>query len=242
MKKIAAYSLAMFAPCAAAFAAQPTGTEWKEPENLSFGREERRAAFSSFDTLESALKILPEFSERTISLDSETAWKFKWSPDPASRPVGFEKPDYDVSGWETIKVPCSWQAYGANGKGGWGTALYVNQTYPFKRDQPDVMGEPPKEWTSYAARNPVGSYRRDFEVPEKWNGQEIFLKFDAVDSFFYLWVNGEYVGFSKDSRNPAEFNVIECRIKLHLQPHTLTWLKSSCGATEWRSIHTAMVR
>ena len=185
----------------------PTGTEWKEPENLSFGREERRAAFSSFDTLESALKILPEFSERTISLDSETAWKFKWSPDPASRPVGFEKPDYDVSGWETIKVPCSWQAYGANGKGGWGTALYVNQTYPFKRDQPDVMGEPPKDWTSYAARNPVGSYRRDFDVPEKWNGQEIFLKFDAVDSFFYLWVNGEYVGFSKDSRNPAEFNV-----------------------------------
>ena len=191
----------------AAFAAQPTGNEWKEPENLSFGREERRTAFSSFDTLESALKILPEFSERTISLDSETAWKFKWSPDPASRPVGFEKPEYDVSGWETIKVPCSWQAYGANGKGGWGTALYVNQTYPFKRDQPDVMGEPPKDWTSYAARNPVGSYRRDFDVPEKWNGQEIFLKFDAVDSFFYLWVNGEYVGFSKDSRNPAEFNV-----------------------------------
>ena len=207
MKKIAAYSLAMFAPCAVAFAAEPTGTEWKEPENLSFGREERRAAFSSFDTLESALKILPEFSERTISLDSETAWKFKWSPDPASRPAGFEKPDYDVSAWETIKVPCSWQAYGANGKGGWGTALYVNQTYPFKRDQPDVMGEPPKDWTSYAARNPVGSYRRDFDVPEKWNGQEIFLKFDAVDSFFYLWVNGEYVGFSKDSRNPAEFNV-----------------------------------
>ena len=157
----------MFAPCAVAFAAQPTGTEWKEPENLSFGREERRAAFSSFDTLESALKILPEFSERTISLDSETAWKFKWSPDPASRPVGFEKPAYDVSGWETIKVPCSWQAYGANGKGGWGTPIYTNQTYPFKRDQPDVMGEPPKDWTAYSARNPVGSYRRDFEVPAK---------------------------------------------------------------------------
>ena len=191
----------------AAFAAQPTGTEWKEPENLSFGREERRSAFSSFDTLESALKILPEFSERTISLDSDTAWKFKWSPDPASRPVGFEKPSYDVSAWDTIKVPCSWQAYGANGKGGWGTPIYTNQTYPFKRDQPDVMGEPPKDWTAYSARNPVGSYRRDFEVPEKWNGQDIFLKFDAVDSFFYLWVNGEYVGFSKDSRNPAEFNV-----------------------------------
>jgi beta-galactosidase len=69
------------------------------------------------------------------------------------------------------------------------------------------MGEPPKDWTAFKERNPVGSYRRDFEVPAKWNGQDIFLKFDAVDSFFYLWVNGEYVGFSKDSRNPAEFNV-----------------------------------
>ena len=190
-----------------AFAAAPTGTEWKESENLSFGREERRAAFSSFDSLESALKILPEFSERTISLDSDTEWKFNWVSEPSKRPVDFYKPDFDVSKWETIKVPCSWQAFGANGKGGWGTAIYSNQTYPFKRDQPDVMGEPPKDWTAFKERNPVGSYRRDFEVPAKWDGQDIFLKFDAVDSFFYLWVNGEYVGFSKDSRNPAEFNV-----------------------------------
>ena len=190
-----------------AFAAAPTGTEWKEPENLSFGREKRRAAFSSFDSLESALKILPEFSERTISLDSDTAWKFNWASEPSKRPVDFFKPDFDVSKWATIKVPCSWQAFGANGKGGWGTAIYSNQTYPFKRDQPDVMGEPPKDWTAFKERNPVGSYRRDFEVPAKWDGQDIFLKFDAVDSFFYLWVNGEYVGFSKDSRNPAEFNV-----------------------------------
>ncbi|MBR5457334.1 MAG: hypothetical protein IKV56_01085, partial [Kiritimatiellae bacterium] len=121
---------------AAVFAAQPTGNEWKEPENLSFGREERRAAFSSFDKLESALGILPEFSERTMTLDSDTAWKFNWASDPSKRPVGFQGLWYYVAGWSSIKVPCSWQAYGANGKGGWGTALYVNQTYPFKRDQP----------------------------------------------------------------------------------------------------------
>ena len=90
--------------------AEPTGTEWKEPENLSFGREARRAAFSSFDSVEEALTILPDRSVRTISLDSATAWKFKWSKDPSSRPVGFQKPDYDVSGWETIRVPASWQA------------------------------------------------------------------------------------------------------------------------------------
>ncbi len=188
-------------------AAEPTGTEWKEPENLSFGREARRAAFSSFDSLETALTILPDQSARTISLDSETAWKFKWSKDPDSRPVGFQKPDFNVSSWSTIRVPSSWQAYGANGEGGWGTALYTNQTYPFKRDQPDVMGTPPSTWTTYFNRNPVGSYRRDIDVPAEFLSGDVFLKFDAVDSFFYLWVNGEYVGFSKDSRNPAEFNV-----------------------------------
>ena len=147
MKKLITISFALSVGLSA-FAAQPTGNEWKEPENLSFGREERRAAFSSFESLESALGILPEFSERTISLDSDTEWKFNWVSEPSKRPVDFYRPDFDVSKWATIKVPCSWQAFGANSKGGWGTALYVNQTYPFKRDQPDVMGEPPKDWTT----------------------------------------------------------------------------------------------
>ena len=207
MKKSMTIGFALSVGLSAFAAALPTGNEWKEPENLSFGREERRAAFSSFDKLESALGILPEFSERTMTLDSDTAWKFNWASDPSKRPVGFQGLWYYVAGWSSIKVPCSWQAYGANGKGGWGTALYVNQTYPFKRDQPDVMGEPPRDWTTYLDRNPVGSYRRNFTLPAGWEDKEIFLKFDAVDSFFYLWVNGEYVGFSKDSRNPAEFNV-----------------------------------
>ncbi len=191
------------------FASAPMGDEWQNNQKLSEGKEPTRAAFSSFATEQEALKILPEFSARQTSLDSDTAWKFKWAKDPDSRPRGFYAPTYDVSKWETIKVPASWQAYGANGKGGWGTALYTNIRYPFARDVPGgskVMGEPPKDFTNYSARNPVGSYRRDFEVKELGKS-EWFLKFDGVDSFFYLWVNGEYVGFSKDSRSPAEFNV-----------------------------------
>ena len=112
--------------------ALPTGTEWQDNQALSYGKEPTRAAFSSFSTIKDAQKILPEYSDRPLSLDSDTAWKFKWSKDPASRPVGFEQPGYDVSAWETIKVPCSWQAYYANGKGGWGTALYTNVGFPFK--------------------------------------------------------------------------------------------------------------
>ena len=194
----------------AVLAASPTGTEWQDNQALSLGREPVRAAFSSFDSERQALKILPEFAPRQLSLDSDTAWRFRWSKNPDERSHGFFYPEYDVSDWETIKVPCSWQAYGANGKGGWGTPLYTNITYPFARDVPggsNVMGEPPKHYTNYEARNPVGQYRRDFEVPSDWDGRDVFLKFDGVDSFFYLWVNGEYVGFSKDSRTPAEFDV-----------------------------------
>jgi beta-galactosidase len=90
---------------------------------------------------------------------------------------------------------------------GSGVPVYANQSYLFKRDWPKVMGEPPKHFTAYENRNPVGSYRRDFEIPADWQGREVFLNFDGVDSFFYLWINGSYVGFSKNSRNPAEFNI-----------------------------------
>ena len=183
---------------------------WQDNSRLSEGKEKPRAAFAPFSSEEKALGILPEFSDRQVSLDSDTEWKFNWAKDPESRPQGFWRPDYDVTGWPAIKVPCSWQACGANGKGGWGTALYTNITYPFQKDVPGgslVTIEPPTNYTAYAARNPVGSYRRDFEVSKDWIGERIFLKFDGVDSFFYLWVNGEYIGFSKDSRSPAEFDV-----------------------------------
>ena len=185
------------------------GGEWQDLSRMSLGREKTRAAFAPFADERAALEILPWKTDRQICLDSDGAWKFKWAKDPASRPVGFEKPAFDVSGWETIKVPCSWQAYGANGKGGWGTALYTNARYPFKCNPPYVMDEPPREFTNYDARNPVGSYRRDFDLPVSWKGDRVFLKFDGVDSFYYLWVNGKYVGFTKDSRCAAEYEVTD---------------------------------
>ena len=97
----------------------PDGGEWQDNQRLSLGKEPSRAAFMPFSNETDALKILPEFSDRQVSLDSESAWKFRWSKDPDSRPVDFWKPEYDVSRWESIKVPCSWQAHGANGRGGW---------------------------------------------------------------------------------------------------------------------------
>jgi len=128
-------------------------------------------------------------------------WKFNWVKHPDEAPEGFEAPGYDDSGWAEIDVPSNWQILG------YGTRLYVNQLYPFKKDPPRVMSEPPRHWTSYVERNPVGSYRRAFTVPEAWAGRQVFLRFDGVSSFFKLWVNGAEAGFSKDSRTPAEFNI-----------------------------------
>lgn len=178
----------------------PTGLEWEQEQNLHLNKEAPTASFMSFSDLKSALKVLPENSQWWKSLNGQ--WKFHWAKDPQSRPADFYKPDYDVQDWKEIKVPASWQTQG------YGTPIYSNQPYPFERSWPYVMKEPSnKNYTSYKERNPVGSYRRTFEVPADWDGREVYMQFDGVDSFFYLWINGKYVGFSKDSRNPARFDI-----------------------------------
>jgi len=128
-------------------------------------------------------------------------WKFHWVKRPELRPADFYKTDFDVSKWETIKVPSSVETLG------YGTPYYRNNGYVFQRDWPRVMTEPPQDWTAYDERNPVSSYRRTFELPAAWDGREVFLKFDGVDAGFFLWVNGEKVGYSQNSRNAAEFDV-----------------------------------
>ena len=131
----------------ASFGAEIDGNEWQDNQRISYGKEPARAAFSSFPDEKSALKILPEYAPRQVSLDSEKAWRFMWSPDPDHRPQGFFSEDYDVSQWPRIKVPCSWQAYGANGKGGWGTPIYSNQRYTFAKDMPGgSRGATEKDW------------------------------------------------------------------------------------------------
>lgn len=130
-------------------------------------------------------------------------WKFHWSPDPDSRPADFFKPDYDISKWNTIPVPSNWQMQG------YGSPLYTNVTYPFHKDPPRVMGTPPAHYTSYKFRNQIGSYRHTFTVPSNWKDRQVFIVFDGVDSAFYLWINGEKVGYSQDSRTPAEFNITQ---------------------------------
>ncbi|MBK3520068.1 sugar-binding domain-containing protein, partial [Carboxylicivirga marina] len=162
---------------------------------------------------ENARKVLPENSEYWQSLDGD--WKFNWAKHPNERPANFYQPTFDVSGWDDMPVPSNWNIVGLAKDGGqkYGTPIYCNQPVIFKHTvavddwKGGVMREPAKDWVTYEARNEVGSYRRDFDIPADWDGREIFVQFDGVDSFFYLWINGEYVGFSKNSRNAATFDI-----------------------------------
>ena len=134
-----------------------------------------------------------------VSLDGQ--WSFHWSRKPEERPADFYREDYDVSNWDKITVPGNWQMQG------FGTPIYTNIIYPFQRNRPSVTSEPPKEWTAYENRNPVGSYVTFVDVTKEMSGKNLILHFGGVHSAFYVWVNGKKVGYSQNSMSPAEFDV-----------------------------------
>lgn len=173
--------------------------EIEDPQCLGINKELYHATLMPYANLQEALKANRRASSCALSLNGQ--WKFNWVPSPEKRPKDFYKPEYDVSGWKEIPVPSNWEVQG------YGTPFYRNNGYTIKKDFPHVMSEPDKKYTAYTERNPVGSYRRDFEIPQSWNGRRVFITFDGVDCAFFIWVNGEKVGYSINSRNAAEFDL-----------------------------------
>jgi len=193
----------------------PTGKEWESPGQLSLNKELPHAYHFSFNDVESARRVLPAYSANWLSLNG--TWKFHWVKTPEERPKEFFDPRFDVGTWDDVPVPMSWNILGIQQDGSlkYGVPIYVNQPVIFQHQvkvddwRGGVMRTPPQKWTTYVYRNEVGSYRRSFVVPKDWKGKDIYINFDGVDSFFYLWINGKYVGFSKNSRNLAAFNITE---------------------------------
>ena len=191
----------------------PTGKEWESVEELALNKEYPRAYFFSFDNEAQAAQVRPEKSPYWLSLNGQ--WRFHWCKSPDERPKDFYKTNYDASNWDMTPVPSNWNVQGIqkDGKLKYGLPIYVNQPVIFYHERKvddwrqGVMRTPPQTWTTYEYRNEVGSYIRYFEVPRQWKGREVYIDFDGVDSFFYLWINGKYVGFSKNSRNAASFNI-----------------------------------
>jgi beta-galactosidase len=177
----------------------PIPPEIENPELLGINKEPYHATLMPYANLQEALIAKRHSSSLCLSLNG--SWKFNWVPSPEKRPVDFYKPGYDVSSWKEIPVPSNWEVQG------YGTPFYRNLGYTIKKDFPHVMSEPDSKYTAFSERNPVGSYRREFNVPAEWTGRRNFITFDGVDCAFFLWVNGEKVGFSVNSRNAADFDL-----------------------------------
>lgn len=166
-----------------------TVAEWEQPEVVRQGAEPMHTTFDGFETRAGALSRDVAKSRYHLSLDGD--WKFNLSATPESRPADFFKPDFDVTGWGTMKVPGILQAEGH------GRAVFVGSGYPFPQNQPKIDH----------GINEVGSYRRDFTVPAQFAGRRLLLTVGAAGAAYYIWVNGQRVGYSEDSKLPAEFDV-----------------------------------
>lgn len=168
-----------------------TQNDWENQHVLQINREEARASFCSFKK---------QAGDSQICLNGE--WKFNWVNEPSKRSLDFYKTDFDDSRWDLFKVPANWEL------NGYGTPIYVSAGYSFKIDPPFVTSEPKENYTTYKERNPVGQYRRSFNLPEGWkNDGHNFIRFEGVISAFYLWINGEFVGYSQGSMEPSEFEI-----------------------------------
>ena len=165
--------------------------DWENHHVLHINRLPARAAFVPYRQ---------KVGDSSYSLNGE--WKFRWTPVPDERVFDFYRTEFDDSGWEDFLVPSNWE------NRGYGTPIYVSAGYPFRIDPPRVMGTPKEDYTTYKERNPVGQYRRTFTLPAHWEGDgEVLLRFDGVMSAFYVWINGEKVGYSQGSMEASEFNV-----------------------------------
>lgn len=165
--------------------------DWENHHVLQINREPARAAFTPFHV---------QKGDCSICLDG--TWKFRWTPVPDERIVEFYQTDFNDKDWVGFPVPANWEV------NGYGTPIYVSAGYPFKIDPPRVMGEPKVDYTTYKERNPVGQYRRSFQLPAGWEARgQTFLRFEGVMSAFYVWINGERVGYSQGSMEPSEFNI-----------------------------------
>jgi len=163
--------------------------EWEDLSVFSVNTEEAHATLNLFQNEQQALNLTKEASPLYQSLNG--TWDFTLAKNASEVPEGFYRADYDRSDWGTIPVPANWQFHTDD------FPLYTNIIYPYEINPPFM----PKDY------NPIGCYWRTFTVEEPLLNQQIFMHFGAVNSAFYIWVNGKKVGYSEGSKTPAEFDV-----------------------------------
>jgi beta-galactosidase len=190
-----------FLLCYCVFAQNINAPDWENHHVLQINRCEARADFVPLPNLSGFQNFTGLISPYILSLNGN--WKFNWVATPDERIKDFYKTNFNDAAWRTIPVPSNWEMQG------YGTPVYVSAGYPFAIDPPRVTSEPPKNYTAYKERNSVGQYRKTIILPEKWQNRRVFIHFSGVQSAFYVWVNGQKVGYSQGSMEVSEFDITD---------------------------------
>jgi len=166
-----------------------TPVYWQDLSVYRVNTEQPRATFINYDNIDKV--VVDDYSSSPYYKLLNGDWKFNWSANPSLVPEGFFKSEFDVTKWNSIPVPSNWQMHGYD------YPIYTNIEYPFPKNPPFVPQDD----------NPTGAYRTSFTVPDGWDGQQVFIHFGSVNSGFYLWINGQEVGYSEGTKTPSEFNI-----------------------------------
>lgn len=170
--------------------------DWRNQNILGYNREKPRICEVPYHDEANAESTDIRKSNYYKSLNG--TWKFNYSSTMKAKPEGFYHPAFNVSKWEDIKVPSPWQWQG------FGEPYYMNHPYefsPWRTPKPPVINYIPEN------KNPVGSYRRNFTIPETWKNRRVFIHFDGVKSAMYLYINGKKVGYGQGSKTPNEWEI-----------------------------------
>ena len=195
MKKNLFLSLIALCLLPAALAAQP---EWQSQYAIGKNKLEPHSYVWPYETADALRSGNYEQSPYYMSLNG--TWKFHWVKNPDLRPKDFYKPSFYTGGWADINVPGNWE------RQGYGTAIYVNETYEFDDPLFNFRKNPPL--VPYE-ENEVGSYRRTFTLPADWRDRRIVICCEGVISFYYIWVNGHQLGYNQGSKTPAEWDITD---------------------------------
>lgn len=163
--------------------------DWENPEVFAINKEKPRATFLPYP--DAKLAAQDDYSASTYFMSLDGTWKFHWVAKPSEAPADFYKENYDVSKWTDMPVPGNWEF------NGFGIPIYTNVIYPFPTNPPYVNEND----------NPVGSYKRQFDLPQTWDGRKVFIHFEGGTTAMYLWINGQKVGYTENAKSPAEFDI-----------------------------------
>ena len=193
MKKIFLFSLAMLGALSVPTAYGQNFTEWHDASVNQINRAPMHANYFAFESADQAKGFDKKTSENFMSLHG--MWKFNWVKDADQRPTQFFSKDFNANSWDNMMVPGIWEM------NGYGDPVYINPGYAWSSVQKVKPVEVP------TVENNVGTYVKDVMIPKSWDGKDLTIHFGSVTSNIYLWINGEFVGYSEDSKLGTEFDV-----------------------------------